>query len=197
MHKVVGIFMVGFLLSSVAAAAMAGQPSYARDTSPELAGLETAAFQRDLAMLSAPIKSEGSLRSHVSAGLDGSPLRYLSRPALERFLSSLQFNENGLTSYRYSDLELELTPSQIYQVLSLFGQQHGTPMLRGAKIRSQLDMEIMAGPVPGVAAAGWEQCDVHSPSPGPSLTCGDKRGYRCMEPGTCAENSSTICTSNC
>ena len=195
MRKVIGIFMVGFLLSSLAAAAVAGQSSHSRDTSPELVGLEAAAFQRDLAMLSAPIKSERSLRSHVSAGLDGSPLRYLSRPALERFLSSLQFNENGLTSYRYSDLEAELTPSQIYQVLSLFGQQHGTPMLRGAKIRTQLDAEIMAGPVPGVAAARWNQCDVQSPSQ--SLTCGDKRGYRCIERGTCAESSSTICTSNC
>lgn len=197
MRKVIGIFVVGFLLSSVAAASMAGQSSHSRSTSPELAGLEAAAFQRDLAMLSAPIRSERSLRSHVSSGLDDSPLRYLSRPALERFLSSLQFNENGLTSYRYSDLEAELTPSQIYQVLSLFGQQHGTPMLKGAKVRSQLDTEIMAGPVPGVPAAMWDQCGANDPSPSPSLTCGDKRGYRCMEPGTCAESSSTICTSNC
>lgn len=195
MRKVIGIFMVGFLLSSLAAAAIAGQPLHSGDTSSELAGLEAAALQRDLAMLSAPIKSERSLRSHVSARLDDSPLRYLSRPALERFLSSLQFNENGLTSYRYSDLEAELTPSQIYQVLSLFGQQHGTSMLKGAKIRSQLDAEIMAGPLPGAAAARWDRCDV--PSPSPSLTCGDKRGYRCIEPGTCAESSSTICTSNC
>lgn len=196
MHKVFKSLAVGFLFSSVAAVSLAGQPASPRLSSADIASLETATFQQDLANLAAPIRSERSMQRHLNGGLEESPLRYLSKPALGRFISSLQFNENGLTTYRYADLEAELTPSQIYQVLALFGQQHNTPMLRGAKIRTELDTEIMRGPIPGIQAAiGGDQCDIYSPIQSP--TCGDKQNYRCIERGTCAENSMTICTKNC
>jgi hypothetical protein len=93
-------------------------------TPADLGAIDKAALQRDLASLSAPITSQRSLSRHLSAGLTESPLGRLSQPALRRFLASLQFNESGLTTFRYTELEAELTPTQIYQVLALFGQQH-------------------------------------------------------------------------
>src|SRR5690625_4570685 len=61
-------------------------------TRPELAAIDATVLQRDLATLAAPIRSEHSLSRHLSAGLAESPLRYLSQPALRRFLASLEFN---------------------------------------------------------------------------------------------------------
>lgn len=102
-------------------------------TQADLAAVDKAALQRDLAGLGATITSQRSLSRHLSAGVTQSPLGRLSQPALRRFLASLQFNESGLTTFRYTELEAELTPTQIYQVLALFGQQHQTPKLKHAR----------------------------------------------------------------
>ena len=166
-------------------------------TSAELAAVDKAALQRDLANLGAPIKSERSLSRHLSAGLTDSPLGRLSQPALRRFLASLQFNERGLATFRYTELEAELTPTQIYQVLALFGQQHQTSKLKHARRVTPLDDELMAGGIPGVQPANF-MCfeDQYSPIGSPSQ-CGGHHNYRCASPGTCSPSQEQICTDNC
>lgn len=176
------------VLSSSAFATQSESPTHT-----ELAAIDTIALQRDLATLAAPIRSEHSLNRHLSAGLAESPLRYLGQPALRRFLASLEFNELGLTTFRYTELEDELTPTQIYEVLSLFGQQHQTPKLRYARVVTPLDADILRGAIPGVMPAGLA-CDVVSIG---EDQCGDRKDYRCISPGTCGPSDTLICTSNC
>lgn len=166
-------------------------------TTGNLIALDVALLQRDLASLGAPIKSERSLRRHLSVGLTESPLRFLSKPALNRFVESLRFNENGLTTYRYADLESELTPTQIYQVLALFGQQHQARFMKGARITTALDQEIMQGSIPGVVSGSSDDCDVLSPTQPLDPQCGGHKNYRCSSPGTCAPSDTLICTDNC
>ena len=77
----------------------------------------------------APIKTSGDLAAYLRSANRGSPLMALSPGGRQRFLDSLTFNENGLVSYRYEDLAQELTASQAYRVLSLFGAQRTTHLL--------------------------------------------------------------------
>jgi hypothetical protein len=58
-----------------------------------------------------------------------SPLRYLTPDARERLLASLRFNERGVTTFRYSDLQAELSAGQIRQILALFGLQRDTSLI--------------------------------------------------------------------
>lgn len=86
--------------------------------------------RRAVDMQLAPIKSVDSLNDYLANQKPGdSPLDKLSPGAKERFISSLKFNSKGLTEYRYSELETELSPTEIYQILSLFGVQSSTPLL--------------------------------------------------------------------
>lgn len=58
------------------------------------------------------------LRTHET-----SPLDALSEPSRKRFVESLVFTDQGLGSYRYRELEAELSPRQAFELLSLFGAQ--------------------------------------------------------------------------
>ena len=187
------IYTCCLVVASALFSAHAAPPS----THIDLAALDKAALQRDLANLGAPITSQRSLSRHLSAGVTESPLGRLSQPALRRFLASLQFNESGLTTFRYTELEAELTPTQIYQVLALFGQQHQTPKLKHARRVTPRDDEIMGGGIPGVQPANFEcYFDQVSPIDSPSQ-CGGHHNYRCASPGTCSPSQEQICTNNC
>lgn len=165
----------------------------------ELEDIERAALHRDLATLSAPIRSQGDLARHISQSSNKSPLNALSRDARARFLSSLRFGERGLASFQYSDLEAELTPTQIYTLLSLFGQQHVTGKLRPSNMRTPLDNEIMSSVLPGLARP-MTDCGFGPPgeyTPGTDPFCGGQHQYYCESPGTCAPKAKYICTENC
>jgi hypothetical protein len=77
----------------------------------------------------------GSLRDLDSylrmTARSGSPLDRLSPLGRARFLASLTFNKTGVTGFRYDDLQADLSASQIYQVLSLFGLQRDTSLIVG------------------------------------------------------------------
>lgn len=117
-----------------------------------------------LAYLIAPIKSESDLQKHL-AGLktNDSPLNHLSPASLARFTESLSFNESGLTSYRHDVLELDLSVSQAYRVLALFGQQHNITLLNNLRIETELDQEVM------------QYLKAHD-------KCNDYKGYKCVSP---------------
>lgn len=48
-------------------------------------------------------------------------VRFSGTGSKKRFVESLRFNEKGVTSFTYSDIEAELSASQAYRLLSLFG----------------------------------------------------------------------------
>jgi hypothetical protein len=76
--------------------------------------------------------------------VQSSPLRYLSPAAQKAFLDSLTFNENGLTGFKSALLEADLTPTQIEEVLALFGHQRLVIMFPKAKVSSPRDKELLA-----------------------------------------------------
>ncbi|RUL70969.1 hypothetical protein [Dyella choica] len=102
----------------------------------------------EIAARLAPIKSIKDLNAYIArTPAADSPLDYLSPEAKNRFISSLQFNGKGITSFSYADLEAELTPSQIYKLLSLFGMQRTVPFMKGARVVDDTDKMIMAVPM--------------------------------------------------
>lgn len=70
----------------------------------------------------ARIRSAADLDSYLRTH-ETSPLDALSEPSRKRFLESLVFTDQGLGSYRYRELEAELSPRQAFELLSLFGAQ--------------------------------------------------------------------------
>ena len=104
-----------------------------------------------------------------------SPLNAMSEAGRQRFLGSLRFNEKGLTAFGYADLETELTPTQIYRILKLFGAERDAAFFSRARIETEDDVKIMDMP--------------RSPI--------DYRDYECAKRATCTQSNFSICTGNC
>lgn len=135
----------------------------------------------------APIKSQMELQAYLATSKLGlSPLDALSLAAKQRFLASLRFNENGLTTFEYVDLENELTPTQIYRILSLFGAQRDTSLMKSARIQTDTDRLIMS---PNVI--GSPNGIVYYP---PSE---DHMDYECQGQHTCHRSAGDICMTGC
>lgn len=137
---------------------------------------EQVEFQHQIVWQMAKVKTKDDLEQLL---LSDSPLDLLSPAAKERFVDSIVFREKGLGGFYSDDIVAELTPSQAYRILSLFGAQHVLPKLRGMRIESKVDAMLAA--------------------PGPvSIYKDNFYGYKCESPGTCKKTSSNyICTSNC
>ena len=89
----------------------------------------------------APIKSEADLGTYLKTAGEGSPLMALSPGARRRFMQGLMFNENGLVGYGYEPLARELSASQAYRILALFGAQRTTPLVH-ARVESDADRVV-------------------------------------------------------
>lgn len=143
----------------------------------------------------AQIRSKDNLDSHLAvAHIINSPILYLSDKARTRFLESLEFSENGLASFDYRDLQRELTASQIYEVLSLFGMQKTIRSIPHLRVASDLDKAVID------AAYLPLSCNTPGPVlPGAGGFCDDDHwhNYVCRSPGTCSGRNGSICTSNC
>lgn len=131
--------------------------------------------QRQLAWEVAPVKTTTQLKALLKTE---SPLDLLSPAAKKRFIDGLVFRKNGLGSMYIGDLELELTPTEIHHLLSLFGAQHVTKTLTNARIDTKLDKLLLKNTANSRAA--------------------DYKGYSCVNEGTCKRTTNDyICTSNC
>jgi len=139
--------------------------------------------QQKILRKNAPVHSAAQLAAYLAApkGSD-SPLDSLSPAARARFVDSLKFNEGGVTSFYYADIESELTGSQAYALLSLFGLQGTLQFMPNVRVDSDSDRDIMR-------AFG-------SSTPGIPLP-DDHNDYWCSGRATCSRNVGSICTGNC
>lgn len=134
----------------------------------------------------APIKSREQLREYLIAhpGQDN-PLFPLSDRAKKHFLDSLVFTERGLASFDAGSLERNLTVSQIYHVLSMFGLQRMAHTFNGARVETEADAAVIA--------LGKKQ-DVGAEA----MPCPAIYHYKCSPPATCTGSSLNYCvTCNC
>ena len=190
---VAGIAFVAALSSTITARAADAQMR--AGFTPENVSVESVANylgelqqrQNKLDFLLAPIKSENDLTRHLQDIQHSSPLDKLSPGGKQHFLASLRFNENGLVSYDYSDLRAEMTASEIYQVLSLFGAQHTATMIKDARIVDEADKLILTSPQPNsiIVRCVDEGCG------------GDHQGYFCSGLHTCSKALDQICMNGC
>lgn len=134
--------------------------------------------RRDIALALAKVRSSKDLSrldSDSRARIDK-----LSPKSRARFLASLTFSDKGLSGFDYTVLVDELTATEIYSILELFGQQHVTSMLPDVKVESSTDKLIM------------------SLSKDPTMKIrADHLEYRCETRATCVDSTPHICTSNC
>jgi hypothetical protein len=101
-----------------------------------------------------------------------SPLDRLPAAAKQSFIASLVFTEDGLASYSYTELET-LSPAEIYQILSLFGAERTSSMVKAP-------------------ASG------DSPRPATQQSApADYKNYWCSGRATCEEALGKICMSSC
>lgn len=98
-------------------------------------------FERMMNHKEAPIKSRAELIAHLEKG--NSPIDALSDAGRQMFLDSLEFGDNGLASFRKVELEAELTPTQIYEILKLFGFQRAISGFSSARIETQADLDLL------------------------------------------------------
>jgi hypothetical protein len=128
------------------------------------------------------IGSEGALQRYLSAtATSGTPLDALSSDARERFLSSITFGANGISGFHYADLQSELTASQIYDLLLLFGAQKDVAIIPNVRVETSADRLVMTR-----IATPSQRADGR-----------DYRDYRCASRATCSVSPGDICTSRC
>lgn len=141
---------------------------------------------RELAFLEAQIKTPQDLKVYVEM-TEGrhSPINKLPQNEREKFLNSITWNERGVTGFSYEPFR-ELSVTETFQILALFGIQHVTPLTR-SKIRSITDQAIMNMNQEQSMATRGEGGGFY-----PYYT-----DYRCSGRATCSRSTSEICTGNC
>lgn len=150
--------------------------------------------QRQIDEARAAIKSESDLRDYLLAEQPSSPLNKLSPEGKAKFLSSLRFGDQALGGYNYEVLEKELTASQIYDVLSLFGAQATTHLLTGARVQTKTDALIMKPQaINRPCGPNIESCDSGGGDGGDT----DYHDYGCGRPHTCISEPGSICMHSC
>lgn len=104
---------------------------------------------QQLAQRTAPIHSAEQLDAYLQNLPMQSPIEPLSTWGKERFVRSLRFNENGLTTFDYRPLVEELSASQARRLLALFGAERTLPGLPGIRVATDDDRAAMSRPLPG------------------------------------------------
>lgn len=128
--------VLSLLLSAfVAGSAQAGTDGVPANPTQLQDAESRAALQREISGKLARIKNEGDLHAYLaSARAMQTPLDLLSPGAKRRFIDSLVFTPNGLGSFTYADIRNELTLSEAYQLLALFGREATAASIAGIRI---------------------------------------------------------------
>lgn len=137
-----------------------------------------ALLQREISGKLAKIKSEADLQTYLASTRSmQTPFDLLSPGAKRRFLESLVFTPNGLGSFTYADIRNELTLSEAYQLLALFGREATAASIRGVRVESESDHMISKASV-GIRNADYMDYWCRTTS-----TCTRKLEDICVAPG--------------
>ncbi|HGM6069723.1 TPA: hypothetical protein ACKP39_003444 [Stenotrophomonas maltophilia] len=134
--------------------------------------------ERDVSLRFAPINSLAQLDAHLAFRSPESPLMLLSDNARKTFVDSLVFTHVGLAGFSYEPIVRELSTSEAYRLLSLFGAQRTIAVLPPLRRDSTLD-------------------DVVSKSVSLNPVVEDHPGYACTGRATCSSFINSICMSGC
>lgn len=188
------IFVASALMLTHAFAAQLGtEPRQAQhDAQLELQARD--ALDRQVAMALAPVKNLADFYARLNDGSKGmAAFARLPAAAQQAFISSLTFNETGLTSFNYQVLEDSLRVEEAYSLLSLFGAQSTVRLMRGLKAQSTTDFLIRQ-------AVSRQKLPPSSTSPNLKAGGGgeeDHKEYECIRPHTCQSSGGRICMSGC
>lgn len=175
------LVVAGFFLAAPFAGAASGDVAPNPGDVVSSKACQIQAIRSDMALLTVPIRSQRDLARHLrDARETDSPLDFLSPRAKRLFLSSLTFGASGLSGYRYDDLARELTVSQAYQVLALFGAQDDVRLLPHLRVRTKLDEELRW------YAKSDDEC-----------SGGNRKDHQCEGPRYCGNMMRDICKANC
>lgn len=187
-----GVLLCALVLTA-GAAAREVRPSTGAEARVDVLLMDEIRLRNRIDSSLAPVKSVTELNAHLeSTRAVRSPLLHLSNDARDRFVRSLVFSPAGLASFDYRDLVHELSASQAYELLRLFGMQHTIRSMPGLRIETSLDKAILGS---GVRPAF---CTIH-PIGKTGILCDDDHWHnmKCGSPGTCRGEVGSICTSNC
>lgn len=170
----------GFLSNSTALAN--DQPDRGANEAIAMQVASSYVEQQQLLRRSAPVHSAAQLADFLAkTRITGSPINALSPTAKARFLNSLRFNETGVTSFYYADIESELSSSQAYELLSIFGLQSTLSIMSKLRASTPEDKQIMS-------AFGNETT---------FRIMADHENYWCSGRATCSRDVGSICMSGC
>jgi hypothetical protein len=157
--------------------------------------IKEVALNRQIAFELAPLKTKSDAELFA---LDSSSIfDMLSESSKSIFLESLVFNDSGLVSFNYSVLESELTPTQSYKLLQLFGKQHVVHMLKNSRIETTSDFLLLKSK--GLSIPSVDSDEIGKSLGGGAIGIGgdDHKGYKCVSRANCQETATYICMSSC
>lgn len=168
------LMVLALLIAGPSAWAQDGDTARLKETADFVAQTQRDTQRGEIAL--APIRSTSELASYLQAHKT-SPFDALSERSRKLFMESLVFTDQGLGSYRYRELEAELSPRQAFELLSLFGAQKTMGYLQFSN------------------GSAKEHAAVAKLAP---IFLDDHKGYRCIPPATCVLASDHICIgANC
>lgn len=129
------------------------------------------------AISAAPVQSRADLESHLADNPD-SAFHRLSHGGRETFLASLVLTEKGLGSFNYKVLEDELTPTQIHEVLSLFGLGELVSHFKNARVETPHDAQLLRSDQSATSSTSCLVIENHYCSP--PATCRYENGAHCI-----------------
>src|SRR5690606_7401891 len=187
-------FLATFVMASAALAGWAYASELAaapvKDAYPGR-GAEIVVEGIELDALFAPIRAWSHLENYLETprGLAG-PFAALSDRGVKKFLDSLVFTEKGLASFDGDVLVRELSASQIYELLGLFGLERAAPVIAD-KARFESPMRKADG--------GLCVDSVGLPAPVvETMRCPLIENHQCAPPATCRYLHGARCiTCNC
>lgn len=143
---------------------------------------------------SAQIKSMLELRRHLNSDTQ-SPLRKMSSSSLADFTKSMVFTSYGLASYSFVPLQ-ELSVSDAYAVLSLFGEQRAIGKVPGLRAVSRIEesMLFMSG-AGSVTPMGEDDPPLTPQEPIPHQACYVDSSR--TPPTWCAPHMGSMCNPRC
>lgn len=146
------------------------------------------------------IKSVAELDKHLElSSAQKSPLGKLSDAGLNRFVSSLTFNDKGISGFSYAELE-GMNAADVHRILKLFGVQRTMPLIKNVRVSTKLDAQAKSVKLPSQAQSGTVGDLINTGGWGSGyedLNQGDRDGYYCAGAGSCGPRILWICTANC